>query len=75
MVLFRPNQILAVGGLPLSLVDETGARRVVEAVESRLVTPMGLRSLAPARPATLPDTKAMAPNATPATTRARCGRG
>jgi glycogen debranching enzyme len=44
---FRPNQILAVGGLPLMLLDRTRARQVVEAVEARLVTPMGLRSLAP----------------------------
>ena len=44
---FRPNQILAVGGLPLSLLDPDRARRVVEAVEARLWTPLGLRSLAP----------------------------
>jgi predicted glycogen debranching enzyme len=45
---FRPNQILAVGGLPLALVTGEKARRVVEGVERRLVTPIGLRSLAPA---------------------------
>ena len=44
---FRPNQILAVGGLPLMLLDRERARNVVEAVEAQLVTPMGLRSLAP----------------------------
>jgi glycogen debranching enzyme len=44
---FRPNQILAVGGLPLSLVERTRARRIVDAVEKELVTPIGLRSLAP----------------------------
>jgi predicted glycogen debranching enzyme len=44
---FRPNQILAVGGLPVALLEGEPARRVVDAVESRLVTPMGLRSLAP----------------------------
>lgn len=44
---FRPNQILAVGGLPLSLLDGVRARAVVDAVEARLVTPLGLRSLAP----------------------------
>ncbi len=43
---FRPNQILAVGGLPMNLLDDGCARRVVDAVEARLVTPMGLRSLA-----------------------------
>lgn len=44
---FRPNQIFAVGGLPLLLLDAAPARRVVEAVEARLWTPLGLRSLAP----------------------------
>ncbi|MBI4512197.1 MAG: glycogen debranching enzyme family protein [Deltaproteobacteria bacterium] len=44
---FRPNQVLAVGGLPLMLLDGGRARRVVDAVEARLVTPLGLRSLAP----------------------------
>ena len=47
---FRPNQILAVGGLPLMLVDRERAARIVEAVEARLVTPIGLRSLAPGEP-------------------------
>ena len=44
---FRPNQILAAGGLPVRLVDGEQARRIVQAVEERLLTPMGLRSLAP----------------------------
>jgi predicted glycogen debranching enzyme len=44
---FRPNQIFAVGGLPFPLLDGDRARRVVEAVEARLWTPLGLRSLAP----------------------------
>jgi predicted glycogen debranching enzyme len=44
---FRPNQIFAVGGLPLSLVDGDQARHVVEAIEAQLWTPLGLRSLAP----------------------------
>ncbi|MBM4125175.1 MAG: glycogen debranching protein, partial [Nitrospira sp.] len=47
---FRPNQIFAVGGLPLTLLDEDQACRVVEAVEARLWTPLGLRSLAPGEP-------------------------
>ena len=42
---FRPNQILAVGGLPFPLLEGERARRVVDAVESRLATPMGLRTL------------------------------
>ena len=46
----RPNQILAVGGLPLPLLAGVRARRVVDAVESSLCTPLGLRSLAPSEP-------------------------
>jgi predicted glycogen debranching enzyme len=48
---FRPNQILAVGGLPSMLLEPADARRVVDAVEARLLTPLGLRSLAPDDPA------------------------
>ncbi|HUX24388.1 MAG TPA: amylo-alpha-1,6-glucosidase, partial [Burkholderiales bacterium] len=47
----RPNQILAVGGLPHALVDGEQARAVVATVERELLTPMGLRSLAPRDPA------------------------
>jgi predicted glycogen debranching enzyme len=43
----RPNQILAVGGLPYSLLEGTRARQVVDAVERQLWTPLGLRTLAP----------------------------
>jgi predicted glycogen debranching enzyme len=46
----RPNQILAAGGLPLALVEGERTRRIVAAVESRLLTPLGLRSLAPDEP-------------------------
>jgi glycogen debranching enzyme len=41
----RPNQILAVGGLPYAVVDQSFAGRIVEAVESKLWTPLGLRTL------------------------------
>jgi glycogen debranching enzyme len=41
----RPNQIFAAGGLPVSLLSETRARAVVDAVERELWTPLGLRSL------------------------------
>jgi predicted glycogen debranching enzyme len=51
---FRPNQIFAVGGLPLSLLEGAQARRVVDAVEARLFTPLGLRSLAPGLPGYAP---------------------
>jgi predicted glycogen debranching enzyme len=47
---FRPNQILAVGGLPVALVEDKRARRIVDAVEQHLLTPVGLRSLAPGEP-------------------------
>ena len=47
---FRPNQILAVGGLPVALVDGQRGRRIVDAVERHLLTPVGLRSLAPGEP-------------------------
>ncbi len=46
-VAFRPNQIFAVGGLPLALLEGARARRLVDAVAARLWTPLGLRSLAP----------------------------
>jgi glycogen debranching enzyme len=48
---FRPNQIFAVGGLPIMLLSKEKARRVVDAVEMLLLTPLGLRSLAPSEPA------------------------
>src|SRR2546425_3010219 len=51
---FRPNQIFAVGGLPLQLLGGERARRVVDAVEERLLTPLGLRSLAPGEPGYAP---------------------
>jgi predicted glycogen debranching enzyme len=47
---FRPNQIFALGGLPIALVDGARARRAIDAIEQRLWTPIGLRSLAPAEP-------------------------
>jgi predicted glycogen debranching enzyme len=47
---FRPNQIFAVGGLPLPILEGARARAVVDAVEAHLVTPLGLRSLAPSEP-------------------------
>jgi predicted glycogen debranching enzyme len=47
---FRPNQILAIGGLPFALLEGARARRVVDAVETKLWTPVGLRGLAPDEP-------------------------
>jgi len=43
----RPNQIFAVGGLPLALLSGERAQRVVDIVGERLLTPLGLRSLDP----------------------------
>jgi predicted glycogen debranching enzyme len=51
---FRPNQIFAVGGLPLELIEGESARQIVDAVERRLWTPLGLRSLAPGEPGYTP---------------------
>jgi predicted glycogen debranching enzyme len=47
----RPNQIFAVGGLPFPLLDGAAARAVVDQVEAQLLTPLGLRTLAPSDPA------------------------
>ena len=51
---FRPNQIFAVGGLPLTLLSPDKARHVVDTVEMLLLTPLGLRSLAPGEPGYAP---------------------
>ncbi|QDU98990.1 amylo-alpha-1,6-glucosidase [Lignipirellula cremea] len=50
----RPNQIFAVGGLPLVLLDDAQATSLVAAVEEKLLTPVGLRSLSPDHPAYQP---------------------
>lgn len=47
----RPNQILAVGGLPFALLAGDPARDVVDVVERKLLTPLGLRTLSPDDPA------------------------
>ncbi|MEP7176796.1 MAG: amylo-alpha-1,6-glucosidase [Gemmatimonadales bacterium] len=46
----RPNQILAVGGLPYRLVTAEKARRIVDTVEQQLWTPIGLRTLTAGAP-------------------------
>jgi predicted glycogen debranching enzyme len=43
----RPNQLLAIGGLPLQLLGKARARRVVDLVQERLWTPAGPRTLDP----------------------------
>jgi predicted glycogen debranching enzyme len=50
----RPNQILAAGGLPFAVVDADVARAIVAKVERELLTPLGLRTLAPGEPAYRP---------------------
>jgi predicted glycogen debranching enzyme len=46
----RPNQVLAIGGLPYPLLTGDAARSVVDVVERRLWTPLGLRTLDSAAP-------------------------
>ncbi len=46
----RPNQIFAVGGLPVRLLEPAREAAVVDLVERELLTPVGLRSLGPAEP-------------------------
>ncbi|MFO7906538.1 MAG: amylo-alpha-1,6-glucosidase [Pirellulaceae bacterium] len=41
----RPNQLFAVGGLPLSLMEAEQAESIVRVVEKHLWTPKGLRTL------------------------------
>ncbi len=43
----RPNQILAMGGLPFAILDGAHGALMVETIEKTLVTPMGIRTLAP----------------------------
>jgi predicted glycogen debranching enzyme len=51
---FRANQIFAVGGLPFQLLDRRQAERVVAIVQEKLLTPLGLRSLARQEPGYVP---------------------
>ena len=46
----RPNQIFAIGGLPFQLIKGEQAVAILEVVESRLLAPSGLRTLAPESP-------------------------
>jgi predicted glycogen debranching enzyme len=45
----RPNQLFAVS-LPFPVVSETQARRILSVIEEQLLTPVGLRTLAPGSP-------------------------
>lgn len=42
---FRPNQIFAIGGLLIPLVEGNQAKKIVDAVEQELWTPLGMRTL------------------------------
>ena len=53
--LCRPNQIFAIGGLPLTLLSADRAQQVVDAVEKKLWTPAGPRSLAPGESGYVPN--------------------
>jgi len=73
---FRPNQIFAVGGLPLSIIDGEHAKAIVDAVECRLWTPLGLRALAPPTTRVTRRTiRAVCAGATAAIIKARFGLG
>lgn len=50
----RPNQLFAVGGLPLTLLSLEQARSVVGCIERELLTSMGLRTLARGEPGYAP---------------------
>ncbi len=50
----RPNQIFAIGGLPFQLIDSERAIKIVAQVQGTLLTPLGLRSLAPDEPGYTP---------------------
>jgi predicted glycogen debranching enzyme len=46
----RPNQVFAVGGLPMPLIEGDRARSIINVVERELLAPLGLRSLSPRDP-------------------------
>jgi predicted glycogen debranching enzyme len=50
----RPNQLLAIGGLPLSLLSTERCRQIVDLLASELWTPLGLRSLGRSEPGYTP---------------------
>ncbi len=50
----RPNQILAIGGLPMAVLSAERAAATVDTVERLLWTPRGLRTLSPDDPAYTP---------------------
>ena len=71
----RPNQIMAVGGLPYSTIEGEQAKAILATVENKLLTPLGLRSLSPDDPEYKPSIRAAFWNATGHTIKAPFGRG
>lgn len=45
-----PNQVFALGGLPLTLTTTAQSKRALEVVEQHLLTPLGLRTRSPIDP-------------------------
>jgi predicted glycogen debranching enzyme len=70
----RPNQIFAIS-LDHPVLDRARWEPVFEVVRDRLLTPVGLRSLAPGHRDYKRSTTATCARATPRTTRARSGAG
>lgn len=70
----RPNQIFAVS-LFHTMVSRERAVRIVEVVERHLLTPFGLRSLAPSDPQYRGRYDEVRRPATPPIVKARYGRG
>ncbi len=46
----RPNQLFALGGLPLAFFSDEQAARALQLIQDQLWTPLGPRSLAPGEP-------------------------
>ena len=71
----RPNQMFAISLPTPGARPRRAGQPVMEVVRERLLTPVGLRSLAPGDPDYKARTTAICARATPRITRARCGRG
>ena len=70
----RPNQVFAIS-LDHPVLDESRWAAVLNVVTERLLTPVGLRSLAPGSPTTRRNITATCARATPPTIRVRSGPG
>ena len=70
----RPNQLFAIS-LDHPVLDAARWKAVLEVAAERLLTPVGLRSLAPGDPDYKPSTMAICARATPPIIRERFGPG